>query len=158
MEFLIFLAATVSRSSISHPSDHCWTLVTLVSLSAVFYNSMQVLCRSVLPSESLTVILAKEKIAGAVILVFWQDTQQKLKPLMRVSFSELSARRRLSPATRDWFCCPGETAQVRGGQPAPEIKHPCDMGNSLGMDPAFPRADQDACFFPHSFGKSVRFL
>lgn len=50
MELLIFLAATVSRSSISHAPDH-WTLVTLVSGSAVFYNSKQVLCRSVLPSE-----------------------------------------------------------------------------------------------------------
>lgn len=158
MEFLIFLAATVSRSSISHPPDHCWTLVTLVSLSAVFYNSTQVLCRSVLPFEVTDCHIGKGKIAGAVILVFWQDTQQKQKPLMRVSFPELSARRRLSPATRDRVCCPGETAQVRGGQPAPEIKHPCDMGNSLGMDPAFPRADQDAWFFPHSFGKSVRFL
>lgn len=47
MEFLIFLAATVSRSSISHALDH-WTLV---SGSAVFYNSKLVLCKSVLPSE-----------------------------------------------------------------------------------------------------------
>lgn len=160
MEFLIFLAATFSRSSISHclgVTDHCWTLVTLVSLSAVFYNSMQVLCRSVLPSEVNDCHIGKGKDCwccdSGVLL-----TQQKLKPLMRVSFSELSARRRLSPDARDQFCCPGETAQVRGGQPAPEIKHPCDIGNSLGMDPAFPRADQDACFFPHSFGKSVRFL
>lgn len=51
MEFLIFLAATISRNSISHRLDHCWTLVTLASGSAVFYNSKQVLCRSVLPSE-----------------------------------------------------------------------------------------------------------
>lgn len=61
MEFLIFLAATVSRSSISHPPDHCWTLVTLVSLSAVFYNSTQVLCRSVLPSEVTDCRIGKGK-------------------------------------------------------------------------------------------------
>lgn len=50
MEFLFFLAATVSRNSISHPPEH-WALVMLVSGSAVFYNSKQVLCRSGLPSE-----------------------------------------------------------------------------------------------------------
>lgn len=51
MECLIFLADTVSRNSISHSPDPCWTLVTLVSRSAVFYNSKQVLRRSVLSSE-----------------------------------------------------------------------------------------------------------
>lgn len=101
----------------------------------------------------MTVILAKKRIDGAVVLVFWRDTEQKQKPLMRVSLSELSACGRLSPATRDRFCCLGETAQVRGGQPAPEIKHPCGMGNSLGMDPAFPKAGQDACIFLTILGK-----
>lgn len=101
----------------------------------------------------MTVILAKKRIDGAVVLVFWRDTEQKQKPLMRVSLSELSACGRLSPAARDRFCCLGETAQVRGGQPAPEIKHPCGMGNSLGMDPAFPKAGQDACIFLTVLGK-----
>lgn len=32
MEAFIFLAATVSRHFISHPPDHCWTLVILVSV------------------------------------------------------------------------------------------------------------------------------
>lgn len=51
-----------------------------------------------------------------------------------------------------------ETAQGRGGQSAPEIKHPCDMGNSLEMDPAFQELVRMLDFFPPSFGKSVRFL
>lgn len=34
---------------------------------------------------------------------------------------------------------------MRGGQP--EIKNSCDVRNLLGMDPAFPRADQHAQFF-----------
>lgn len=44
-----------------------------------------------------------------------------------------------------------DSAQAGGGQPAPEIKHPCDVGNSLGVDPAFPRAGQDAWFFSSQF-------
>lgn len=44
-----------------------------------------------------------------------------------------------------------DSAQARDGQPAPEIRHPYDMGNSLGMDPAFPRVGQDAWYFPSQF-------
>lgn len=81
MEAFIFLAATVSRSFISHPPDHCWPLVTLASLDlGIFISASRPLCRSALHSEFHGCPDGKKKSAGAVILVLQKGTQQKQKP------------------------------------------------------------------------------
>lgn len=61
MEAFIFLAATVSRSFISYPPDHCWTLVTLVSVDLGILNQQVGPCAGLpFPLKSMGVLLERK--------------------------------------------------------------------------------------------------